>query len=390
MKLQVWAAAFAGATLLLGGCSGKFVSEEELSQKASLIEQRESEINELRSSLQRTQQQLRQQKTTVESCEAELKTAQSTASRRTRSGSAVRYGSSQFDSSLIPPNAKPGECYARVFVPPSYQMKPQRVVEREESERVEVIPGKYEWTTKRVLVREASEKLEVIPPKYDWKTERVLVKPAVKRIQTVPAKYRTVTEKVIEKPAHTVWKKGTGLITKIDEETGEIMCLVEVPATYKTVKKRTLVSPETTKEVVVQPAKYETVRKRVLVSPARTRTVKIPPEYKTVRVQKEVVPPKTRRYKVPAKYTTVTKRVKVKEGEMKWRLVLCETNMTPRIIRDMQNALRSRGYYRGSIDGQIGNLTMQAVERFQRENNLSRGGITIEVLERLGVSTTPR
>ena len=61
-----------------------------------------------------------------------------------------------------------------------------------------------------------------------------------------------------------VWKKGTGPIQRIDESTGEIMCLVEVPATYKTISKE------------------------VLVSPATTRTVEIPAVYKTVSVRQEV------------------------------------------------------------------------------------------------------
>ncbi len=45
---------------------------------------------------------------------------------------------------LLPPNAKPGECYARVFVPPRYQTVTQRVLSRQASERVETIPAKYE------------------------------------------------------------------------------------------------------------------------------------------------------------------------------------------------------------------------------------------------------
>ena len=86
---------------------------------------------------------------------------------------------------------------------------------------------------------------------------------------------------MIDKPAHTIWKKGTGPIQKIDESTGEIMCLVEVPATYKTVTRRRLVSAETVKEVEV-PAEYETVKVRELVSEANQQRVEIPAKYETV------------------------------------------------------------------------------------------------------------
>ena len=56
------------------------------------------------------------------------------------------------------------------------------------------------------------------------------MKAASTRLETVPAQYETVTEEVLVRPAYTTWKKGTGPIQRIDQATGEIMCLVEVPA----------------------------------------------------------------------------------------------------------------------------------------------------------------
>ena len=46
------------------------------------------------------------------------------------------------------------------------------------------------------------------------------------------------------------------------------MCLVEVPATYKTVTKTVLKTPATTRKVET-PAEYTTVRKQVMKTPAR-------------------------------------------------------------------------------------------------------------------------
>ena len=68
--------------------------------------------------------------------------------------------------SLDLPQAKAGECYARVFVPPSYQTKTEKLLKAEASERVEVIPASYQWTEDKVLVQEASERVEVIPATY--------------------------------------------------------------------------------------------------------------------------------------------------------------------------------------------------------------------------------
>ena len=141
---------------------------------------------------------------------------------------------------LLPANAKPGECYARVLVPPAYKTETAQVVTREASERVEIIPARYEKVTEQVLVREASKKVEVVPETYEWVEEKILVRPVSERIVEVPAVYETVKETVVDRPAHSVWKKGEGPIQKVDYATGEIMCLVEVPATYKTVTKTVL------------------------------------------------------------------------------------------------------------------------------------------------------
>jgi len=269
----------------------------------------------------------------------------------------------------LPPNAKPGECYARVLTEPEYRIDTERVVIQEAAEEVRVIPAKYETGTQRVLVAEASTRLEVVPATYEWVEEKVLVKPETKKIVTRPARYETVTDRVMVEPAKTVWKKGTGPIQKIDESTGEIMCLVEVPAVYETVTKRVLKAPAKTTEAVV-PAEYKVVRKRVVKTPATTREVPIPAKYETVEVTKETEPFRTAKTEIPAEYDTVEKRVKIADGRLEWRSILCDTNMTPGRITAIQRALRKAGYNPGSVDGVIGASTIQAVNAYQRANNL--------------------
>lgn len=288
---------------------------------------------------------------------------------------------------LLPPSAKPGECYARVFVPPQYRSETMEVLKRDASERLEVIPAKYEWVEETVMVKAASEELEVVPATYEWVEERFLVKPASTHVEEVPAVYETVTERVVDRPAHTVWKKGTGPLQRIDHATGEIMCLVEVPATYKTVTKRVLKHPATTHTVDI-PAKYKTIKKRVVKTPATTRVVQLLPEYKTIRVRKQVSPGHTNRIPIPAQYQTVTKRTKVTEGHMEWQPVLCQTNATPQTVMDIQRALRQAGHEPGPIDGLIGTQTMLAVESYQRAKGLPVGSLTIETLRALGVSNS--
>jgi hypothetical protein len=78
---------------------------------------------------------------------------------------------------------------------------------------------------------------------------RVTTREASERVETIPAKYEEVEEKVLVEEAHSVWQKGRGLIEKVDNTTGEIMCLVEVPASYKTVRKQVVVKPATVREL---------------------------------------------------------------------------------------------------------------------------------------------
>jgi hypothetical protein len=274
------------------------------------------------------------------------------------------------DSSLLPPNAKVGECYARVWVDATYRTEDesiqvkdaqeivkqidatyrwveQEVLVKEASSRINTIPAvygteseriqtraestrwltdlnkssapandkllasakagginldsatpgmcfhehfiaaKFQNVTERVLVSEASSRIETQDAQYEWVEESVLVAGASTRYESVPSVYKTETERVLDKPAHTIWKKGTGPIQRIDEATGEIMCLVEVPATYKTITKQVLVSGPSKREIEI-PAKYETVKVRKLATAASERNIDIPAEYKDVNKSEKV------------------------------------------------------------------------------------------------------
>lgn len=289
--------------------------------------------------------------------------------------------------SLLPPGAKPGECYTRIWQEPTFTTKTEKKLVSEAGERLEVIPAKYGKVTKRVLVQEASSKLVTVPATYKTVTEQVLVQPARTVTTTIPPVYTTQTEKVLDQPAHTTWKKGTGPIQRIDSSTGEIMCLIEVPATYRTITKRVLKTPASTQNREI-PAVYKTVKKRVVATPATTKTVEIPAKYGTVTVTEEVTPASTRRIPIPAKYANVTHTEVASEGQMAWREILCETNTTRARVRDIQSALMKAGYNPGPIDGSIGSGTIRAMNAFQRAKGLPvEKYLTVDTVRALGVST---
>ncbi len=293
-------------------------------------------------------------------------------------------GSSGNYAADLPPNAKSGECYARVLIPAKYETLTERVLDREASDRVEIIPAEYTWDEQSVLTREASERIEVIPATYKNVTETIEVEPARTELKTVPARYENVSEKILVREAYTTWKKGSGPITKVDEATGEIVCLVEVPAEYRTVVRKELREPAKTQEVYI-PAKTRTVTRRVIDRPATTRAVPIPATYDTVRVRKLVRPASERRIPIEATYKNVTKQRKVSDESLEWREILCETNTTPDVIRRVQAALKREGYNPGGTDGVLGGQTLSALRAYQADNNLPSGQLTMATVRRLGI-----
>ena len=366
------------ASLALTGCAG--VSSQTASDDAAQTEAlavAEQRITTLEQQLNRSQE--------------ELDAARSASAAQVASVSNSSTTSSG-DGALFPPNPKVGECYARVLIPASYESTTERVLVREESERIEIIPARYEPGTERVLAKEASTRLEVVPAVYETVTERVMVRPASKKIVEVPAKYSTETERVLDKPAHTIWKRGPAgsqsgsVVAQQTTDTGEIMCLVEVPATYKTISRQVLVSPARTDEVDI-PAEYKTVTKRVLKTPATTREVEIPAEYMTVDTTKLVSPAKENRIKIPAEYGTVTKTKKVSEERLEWRSVWCEVNMTASNVSSLQRALSTAGYYDGPVDGIIGPKTLKGAKSYANAKGLPAGSnyIAMDVIKSLGL-----
>lgn len=287
----------------------------------------------------------------------------------------------------FPINVKPGECYARVVNPPKFETRSEKMLAKAESERIEIIPAQYETIEEKVLVKPAGKKIvEIIPPVYKTVEEAVVVKAASERVEQIPAVFKVVEETQLIKPATTQWKKGRGPIEKVDGLTGEIMCLVTVPAEYRTVKKQVVATPPEVRRIPV-PAEYATVKRQELLKPAEVREIDTPAEYRTVRTLKMVAPASEKRIPIPAQYQTVASQVLVSEGKAEWKSILCETNTTPGIVQDIQRALLAKGFNPGPIDGIIGPETSAAITGFQKANNLATGGLTMDTLDKLGVST---
>lgn len=378
-KVQYSFSVLLGA-MVLAGCSStplpRDTGNSDLMRRTEALQQKEQ-------LLARQEQQLQSRSAQLSEQEAKLKEAARQAATPAPQENAPGPVSAEGD--LLPPNAKAGECYARVYNPPKYKVVSERLLKTAESEKIEIIPASYTPAAEQVLIRPETKKYEVIPATYRTVTEEVLVKPATKKLVEVPARFEKQTERIMVKAGYTTWKKGTGPIQKIDESTGEIMCLVEVPPVYKNVTKTVQVAAATVREVDV-PAVYKTVKKQVIDRPASTREIVIPAEYRSVSVNKLAQPAREIKTPIPAVYQTVERREMIAPGGLEWRSILCDTNITRGRIMEIQRALAAAGFNPGPIDGSVAQRTMSAVNAYQRANGLPVDKyLNIETVRALGV-----
>jgi hypothetical protein len=242
---------------------------------------------------------------------------------------------------LLPPDARPGECYAKVFIPEQFESRTESVCTRQASERLEIIPAKYEWVEESVIVKEASSSLEEVPAEFEW------------REQTIETE-----------PSHTGWRieKSARCVSDGDAALAkDVYCLVSTPPVYKTVKSQVQVKPATFREVVI-PAEYQTVRRQKLASPAVTRRIPI-----------------------PAEYATVEKTMKVADSRVEWQRVVCQLESKTETLNAIKDALASAGYEPGPRNGEFGAEDWVALKGFQQDNDLGVGELTYQTMEKLGV-----
>ena len=230
------------------------------------------------------------------------------------------------------------------------------------------VPAKYKTVTKRIIKSKATTKVVEIPAEYNTVSVRKLLTPPQEVRTNIPEEYTSVNKTVKVSDESFSWHSANGVGSNgkapaNSSRTGSKVCLKEIPA------------------------KFKTLSKRVVKTPVTTKSIAIPAEYKFVKVRKLVTPPQESRVSIPAKYQTVTQRVKTGDERLEWKRVLCQTNMTETVISGIQNALAKRGFNPGPIDGQIGSATLRAVDAYQQKNNLERGGLTLDTIKALGVKS---
>lgn len=267
------------------------------------------------------------------------------------------------------PSARPGECFALVRRPEQYRLLEKQFVAKPGYDRLEVMPARFEASAQDIVVQDTHERLEVVPATFRTVTEQVEVRPPSTRYVTTEPVYDTVTEQIMERPGRQVWKRGRGPIERMDNATGEIMCLVEEPPVFKTVTRRVLRTPPQAREVAI-PGEYRTVTRRVLERPAEVRRVPIAEQRTRIPVQRLAEPARVNQIRVPDEIGTTTIKELATPATLEWRPVLCETNMTPDVVGRVQDALRREGFNPGPSDGRLGGSTIAALNAYQRSRGL--------------------
>ena len=287
----------------------------------------------------------------------------------------------------ILPNEIPDDdsCYSRAVMPDRYEIVKEQVVVREAYTETIDIPPVYETIEEIVLVKEQSVELIVIPAVYKTVYEKVLVKEAAPIINE---KYETVTEQVLVKPEEKEWVRMKNANCFSDNpEDCYYMRWVVTPAQYETQSRRVLtgIGGQSGGEL---PARYETVPREILVQAETVREVIVPAVYDTVAKQVLRQPARNEQIRMPAEYATVEIRQLVEAGgRAKWTAIPCPEQITSILIKQMQIALQSKGYYiNGLVDGIVGPLTKEALKNYQRRAGLPMGNLNKETLISLGLT----
>jgi hypothetical protein len=244
-------------------------------------------------------------------------------------------------TSDLPPHAVPGECYAKVFIPPQFETVSERVCVREASERIEITPAQYEWVEERILVKDASTQLEAVPASFEFQDRTVELA-----------------------SGHTGWvmEKSGRCRTESGQPAADVFCLITRPPVNKTIRTQHVAKPAGVYEVAV-PAVYETVRRQKLACAATTRRIGI-----------------------PAEYQDIEKTLQVAEGRMEWQRVICDANANAGTANAVKIALVAAGYDPGPLNGELDESYRVALKAFQQDNGLGVGELSYETMSKLGVS----
>lgn len=320
-----------------------------------------------------------------------------------------------------------GTCYFEHFVEATLQDIPTEVMISEASETLSVSDAVIKDEVVSVTVTPAYTHVVEVPASLKKGEERVLTAFASKQWKTecgavqqvdhmtgetlclvdVPATFETVETETIDVPT---------LLTNVEKEAItkelEVKTLVSGPlkkrkviqAAFDSIDRQKVLKPAryswlTKSErpafgfkptgrgacFVEIPAKIVEYKRQEVKTPGRFDVENIPAQTTTVDVSELVSEAVVTEYNEPAKTIKIERQIVVTESKLEWKPVLCEVNFSEDIVVQLQKALSKEGYEPGPIDGIMGRGTTDAIRKYQIDNKLADGGLTIETLQKLGI-----
>jgi hypothetical protein len=290
-----------------------------------------------------------------------------------------------------PPGVQPDGpgCYGRVLLPGHDEVVTQTVLQSPGREERHVIPAVIERSVRHILVSPARVERKVVPAEYRTEVHTYQV-PGPRRWVHEEAQYATTTEHVMVSPGRWVWERHYGPMSSapaqpgqtIVEPTGEIMCKVWCPPRYADVQRQVMTTPG--RHYAVQTSVTRQSVRRVLVHPAETLERTVPAVYRDETVSRVVRRERVEVVHIAPVYGAVQSRRIVPGGEG-WSPVVCGGPLSAAAMQRMQMSLAQRGYDPGPPDGQARPQTYEALRRFQMDNHMAAGQITVESARALGV-----
>ncbi|MCX4190527.1 peptidoglycan-binding protein [Methylophaga sp. OBS3] len=277
----------------------------------------------------------------------------------------------------------PGQCYVQATVYPQAVERQKEFVTKDSSKAITVVPARISEGYQQVVTKQSHTTYTVKPARFEKITEQIMVKPAMTKNRVVPAVYETRQETVVVEEATSVLEPCVAAGAAYAHSTGvRSFCAKEIPAKTQQISKQVLVSDERI-ETYQEPAEYATVSRWELVEASRVEEVQSEPEVEQVAYQ-EVLTPEQVDQRQTSEIKTVLPVVEyLGEPQVVTRRAVCDQDLDNDLLQRLQNALNDAGYNAGEADGYIGERTITALTRYQKDNGLAVGAITYESLEKL-------
>ncbi len=273
-------------------------------------------------------------------------------------------------------------CMSQVIVPAQYQTTTEAVTIYEGTTNYTMTPVRMGHGERRVKVADAYVEYEIIPAVFQEITEEIEVERERVEIETIATTYRTETKRIKVKDATIRWNPNCPAVVSVSQTDIPKSCLTNVPAEYTEVTRELIDQPARTVKKLI-PGKTKTVTRKVMVEPAKVVRKEIPAVYASIPLARVDEPAKLVTSRTESRVQNLPSQTKVRVETFRQMPAWCESTVSSDDITLLQEKLQQGGYYEGTPDGVLGPKTRTAVTRFQEDNQLASGAITLETLQKL-------